>query len=283
VEKSIKSSRPNTLSTDSYKLHLTSICTVDTSLTLIQSAFTHYNIYKQANDLALANSDSHIHLLLQVLDRIKNKQWSEAKVLWAKSLSLYAKLVKDSQINLFGRLSEQFFEQFVQDSLDQNLIVVKKFKTINGEKPKNISMGAFRFDKYTSVETEKTKYLYICLDKATSTRQIDQWLSLILAINITGINIIEEERYLENKDLPEKIIFPPNDIYIKQRYRLTDISFCNGSHHIADVHFENIKNSGWYQYDRMGKTYRARAMYIGNVCPLYRDSFAIDFVIYAKI
>ncbi|KAF0428036.1 hypothetical protein F8M41_005917 [Gigaspora margarita] len=206
----------------------------------------------------------------------ENKQWSEAKILWTESLPSYTKLVNAGQINLFGGLSERFFEQFFQDSLDQNLLVTKsivttmcdsnycprkvlpltnyydiilvkthvcvlpgsnyfetclkqwkepyivscgsEFKTKNGEKPKNIPMNAFRFNKYTSVETGKTKYLYICSGRATSTRQIDQWLPLILAINITGISINEVGICLENKDLPEEISFPPDDIQKKQRY-----------------------------------------------------------------
>ncbi|CAG8786211.1 4852_t:CDS:2, partial [Gigaspora rosea] len=244
ADKSIKSSKFTVSSKDSHgnavvftmpyggnknELHLTSTCAVDTSLTLIQSAFTHHNIYKQANDLALANPNSQMHLLLQ----------SEAKILWTKSLPSYTKLVNAGQINLFGGLSEQFFEQFFQNSLDQNLLVTKS--------------------------------------RATSTRQIDQWLLLILAINVTGISINEEGIYLKNKDLPEEISFPPDDEQKKQRYRLTDVSFCNSNHHVADIHFENIKNSGWYQYDRMGKTYRARAMHIGNARPPHRNGYVMDF------
>ncbi|CAG8815452.1 16998_t:CDS:2, partial [Gigaspora rosea] len=113
--------------------------------------------------------------------------------------------------------------------------------------------------------------------KTTSTRQINQRLPLILAINVTGINIIDEEKYLENKDLPEEISFPPDNIHIKQRYRLTGVSFRNGNHHIADVRFENIKNSGWYQYGELGKTYHARAMYIGSARPPHKDGYAMDF------
>ncbi|CAG8838542.1 23789_t:CDS:2, partial [Gigaspora margarita] len=200
------------------ELYLTSTCPVNTSLTLIQSAFTYYNIHKQANDLALINPNSYTYLLLQVLDHIKNKQWLEAKVLWVKSLASYSKIVNSDEINFFGGLSEQFFKQFFQDSLDQNLIVAKtsilpksnyfetyfkqwkepyivpcrsEFKTMNREKPKNIPISAFKFDKCT-------------------------FLSLILAINVTGINIIDEEKYLKNKDLPEKISFSPDDVHVKQ-------------------------------------------------------------------
>ncbi|CAG8577327.1 504_t:CDS:2, partial [Gigaspora rosea] len=144
-----------------------------------------------------------------------------------------------------------------------------EFKTKNGEKPKNIPMNAFRFDKYTSVETGKTK--------ATSTRQIDQQLPLILAINVTGISINEEGICFENKDLLEEISFPPDDEQKKQRYHLTGVSFCNSNHHVADIHFENIKNSGWYQYDGIGKTYRARAMHIGNARPPHRDGYVMNF------
>ncbi|CAG8808581.1 8979_t:CDS:2, partial [Gigaspora margarita] len=80
-----------------------------------------------------------------------------------------------------------------------------EFKTKNREKPKNIPMNAFRFDKYISVETGKPS-------RATSTRQSDQQLPLILAINATGISINEEGICLENKDLPEEISFSPDDI-----------------------------------------------------------------------
>ncbi|RIB20034.1 hypothetical protein C2G38_2180343 [Gigaspora rosea] len=206
---------------------------------------------------ALANPNSYTHLLLQVFDH---------------------------QVDLFGRLSEQFFEEFVHDSLDRNLLVIKstitdtcdsdhcprkglnstnyydivlvaKFKTTNNEKLTNIPVNAFKINKYKSVETGNVKNLYLCMGKVTSTRQIDQWLPLILVINITGINITNEGRYLENKDLPEEIEFP-SDVDVKQRYRLTGVSFCDGNHHIADVRFENVKNKGWYQYDGMGKSYR---------------------------
>ncbi|CAG8648771.1 16978_t:CDS:2 [Gigaspora margarita] len=45
---------------------------------------------------------------------------------------------------------------------------------MNREKPKNIPVNAFKIDKYTSVESGKIKYLYLCAGKATSTKQIDQ-------------------------------------------------------------------------------------------------------------
>ncbi|KAG9304585.1 hypothetical protein G9A89_020149 [Geosiphon pyriformis] len=97
-----------------------------------------------------------------------------------------------------------------------------------------------------------------------SKRQIDQRLPLILVINVTGISTINEKRSLQNKDLPEEINFPKGNQITKQRYRLMGVSFCNDIHHIADVRFENFKNSGWYQYDGLQKTYKARAMAIGS-------------------
>ncbi|RIB27570.1 hypothetical protein C2G38_2160189 [Gigaspora rosea] len=54
-------------------LFFTSTCPVDTSLTLMQSAFTHQNIYKQATFFALSDPNSRIHLLVQVFDLIKQK------------------------------------------------------------------------------------------------------------------------------------------------------------------------------------------------------------------
>ncbi|CAG8519967.1 43748_t:CDS:2, partial [Gigaspora margarita] len=117
----------------------------------------------------------------------------------------------------------------------------------------------------------------------TSTRQIDQRLPLILVVNVAGININDERFYLESKNLPEEIMFPLKDTYIKQRYRLMGASFCDGSHHVADVRFENVKNAGWYQYDGLGKTYHARAIYIGSSRPSHKDGYAMDFAIYVKI
>ncbi|KAG9285737.1 hypothetical protein G9A89_003416 [Geosiphon pyriformis] len=89
-------------------------------------------------------------------------------------------------------------------------------------------------------------------------------LPLILVINVTGISTINEKTSLQNKDLPEEINFPKGNQITKQRYRLMGVSFCNDIHHIADVRFENFKNSGWYQYDGLQKTYKARAMAIGS-------------------
>ncbi|RIB18925.1 hypothetical protein C2G38_2036498 [Gigaspora rosea] len=139
---------------------------------LHQSAFTHYNIHKQANDLALANPNSQTHLLLQVLDRMKNKQWSEAKILWTESLPSYMKLWKEPYIIPCG----------------------SEFKTKNGEKPKNIPMNAFR-------------YLYICSGRAILTRQIDQQLSLILAINVMEISINKREYVSRIKTFRRKLVF----------------------------------------------------------------------------
>ncbi|CAG8746541.1 22575_t:CDS:2, partial [Gigaspora rosea] len=207
-------------------------------------AFIHYNIHKQANDLALINPNSYTYFLLQVLDRIKNKQWSEAKVLWVESLPSYSKLVNDQNLivvkstvtticdseycpkrvlplaNCYDIIliktqasilpESNYFETYFKQWKEPYIVPCEsEFKTMNGEKPKKIPISAFRFDKCTSVETGKTK-------------QIDQWLPLILVINVTGINIIDKEKYLENKDLPEEISFPPDDVHIKQRYILVN-------------------------------------------------------------
>ncbi|CAG8809189.1 2015_t:CDS:2, partial [Gigaspora rosea] len=118
-----------------------------------------------------------------------------------------------------------------------------EFKAMDKEST-NIPKNSFKIDKYTSVETGNVK-----LSKVKSTRQIDQRLPLILVINVTGISIIDEETYLENKDIPEEISFPSEDVNIKQRYRLTGVSFCDDKHYIANIRFENVKNTGWYQYD----------------------------------
>ncbi|CAG8583287.1 11408_t:CDS:2, partial [Ambispora gerdemannii] len=93
-------------------------------------------------------------------------------------------------------------------------------------------------------ETGETKNLHRCTGNATLTRQIDQRLPLILVINVTGISIIDEGMYLQNKDLLEKISFSLEDQAMTQRYHLTGVAFCNNNHHIADVRFENTKNAG---------------------------------------
>ncbi|KAG9302426.1 hypothetical protein G9A89_011476 [Geosiphon pyriformis] len=116
-----------------------------------------------------------------------------------------------------------------------------------------------------------------------SKRQIDQRLPLILVINVTGISTINEKTSLQNKDLPEEINFPKGNQITKQRYRLMGVSFCNDIHHIADVRFENVKNSGWYQYDGLQKTYKARAMAIGSSRPPPKSGYTMAFVIYGKI
>ncbi|RIB19797.1 hypothetical protein C2G38_2180904 [Gigaspora rosea] len=295
-------------------LFFTSTCPVDTSLTLMQSAFTHQNIYKQATAFALSDPNSRIHLLLQVLDLMKQKKWMEAKFLWIKNLPSYFELAKPDKIDLFGGLSEQFFEQFFHNSLDQNLLVVRskiksicdsnyyskkalhsanfydiiliktqapvlqesnyfetclkiwqepyiipcgaEFKTMDKKGSINIPKNAFKIDKYTSVETRNVKL---------------------------SISINDDRTYLENKDLLEEIDFPSVDVNIKQRYRLTGVSFCDGNHHIADVRLENVKNIGWYQYDGLEKTYRSRAIYIGSSRPTHKNNYAMDYVIYVKI
>ncbi|CAG8794054.1 16818_t:CDS:2, partial [Gigaspora margarita] len=223
-------------------LYLTSTCPVDTSLTLIQSVFTNQHIYNQANAFALADPNSCAHLLLQ--------------------------LTEIEQIDLFGGLSEQFFEYFFYYSLDRNLLVVKstttsvcnsdycpkkvshstnyydiilvktqlpvssrsnyfeaclkdwqepyivscgtKFKIMNEKESINIPKNAFKIDKYTSIYTGKIKLV----------RQINQWLLLILVINVAGISMIDEETYLEINDLPKEINFSSEDIKIRQSITL---------------------------------------------------------------
>ncbi|KAF0484070.1 hypothetical protein F8M41_023113 [Gigaspora margarita] len=54
-------------------LYLTSTCSVDTSLTLIQSAFTYQDIYNQAAAFALADPNSYTYLFLQVFDPMEKK------------------------------------------------------------------------------------------------------------------------------------------------------------------------------------------------------------------
>ncbi|CAG8645144.1 8726_t:CDS:10, partial [Ambispora gerdemannii] len=86
------------------ELQLTCICPVNTSLILIQSVFlTYKNIHKHAATFAEADQNSQTCHLLQ--------------------------LAKTRQVNLFGGLSEYFFEQFFHDSLDQNILVVKSTVT----------------------------------------------------------------------------------------------------------------------------------------------------------
>ncbi|RIB15403.1 hypothetical protein C2G38_2039403 [Gigaspora rosea] len=200
-------------------LHLTSMCPVDTSLTLIQSVFTWQEIYNQAVAFVSADPNLRTYLLLQVFDLMKQKKWAEAKFLWIGNLPLYANLTKTDQIDLFGGLFEWFFKQFFGDSLDQNLIVVKK----------------------------KCKYLYyqkVVIPKPVL--KIGKNLTLFHIFVLMceqGISFTDKEIYFENKDLPEEIDFPSNGINIKQRYRLMEVSFCDGNHHIVDVHFENVKNA----------------------------------------
>ncbi|CAG8804215.1 2478_t:CDS:2, partial [Cetraspora pellucida] len=56
------------------ELHLTSTCPVDTSLILIQSAFTQQNIYSQAAAFAIADLTSCTHLIIKIFDQMKQKQ-----------------------------------------------------------------------------------------------------------------------------------------------------------------------------------------------------------------
>ncbi|CAG8790028.1 19156_t:CDS:1, partial [Gigaspora rosea] len=49
-------------------LYLTFTCPVDTSFTLIQSAFTYQKSYNQATAFGLSNSNLYTNFLLQVFD-----------------------------------------------------------------------------------------------------------------------------------------------------------------------------------------------------------------------
>ncbi|KAG9286282.1 hypothetical protein G9A89_014268 [Geosiphon pyriformis] len=214
-----------------------------------------------------------------IFELMKQKQWIEAKILWIANLPPYGKLIKEEQLDLFEGLSEQFFEQFFHDSLDQNLLVVKiTIMTMCSSDycPKKVLFPVNCFDI-------TLMYFYRCTGDTVSKRQIDQRLPLIFVINGTEISTINEKTSLQNKDLLEEINFPKGNQITKQRYRLMGVSFCNGIHHIADVCFENIKNSGWYQYDGLQKTYKARAMTIGSSRPPPKSVYTIDFVIYEKI
>ncbi|CAG8518132.1 3961_t:CDS:2, partial [Gigaspora rosea] len=218
-------------------LHLTSTCPVDTSLTLIQNVFTWQEIYNQAAAFASADPNSHTYLLLQ----------AEAKFLLIGNLPSYANLTKTDQIDLFGGLSERFFEQFFGDSLDRNLIVVKStiasicdsdycLKKDNPKTQVPVLPESSYFEtcfknwqeshivpcsaEFKAINEESIPENAFKIDKYTlvetgdvkSTRQIDQRLPLILVINVTGISITDEEIYLENKDLPEEIDFPSNGV-----------------------------------------------------------------------
>jgi hypothetical protein len=61
------------------------------------------------------------------------------------------------------------------------------------------------------------------------------------------------------------------------------VSFCNNSHHIADIRFDNVENAGWYQYNGLGKSYRERAMFIGSSRPPLKDGYMMDFVVYIMV
>ncbi|CAG8760671.1 5846_t:CDS:2 [Gigaspora margarita] len=229
----------------------------------------------------------------------KSSSSIEAKLLWIENLPLYTKLPTNvRQVNLFEGLAEWFFEHFFHESLDQNLIVVKstvtttcdsdycpkflqssnvlsssnyfeaylkywqdpyittcgsEIKTVNGKEPKGIPANAFKIKNQILAETGTSR-----------------------------INILNEGIYHQSKDLSTEINFPLYQV-ITQRYHLTGVSYCNSNHHIADIWFENVKNVGWYQYDGLEKTYRARAKYIGNIPPPLRDSYAMDYIIYVRI
>lgn len=111
------------------QLQLTCTCPVDTSLTLIQSVLSHKNIHKKAITFAEADPNSQTCRLLQVIDLMKQQRWVEAKFLWIENLPSYIKSEKTNRVDLFGSLSECFFEQFFHNSLDHNLLVIKSIVT----------------------------------------------------------------------------------------------------------------------------------------------------------
>ncbi|CAG8630146.1 21867_t:CDS:2 [Gigaspora margarita] len=174
-------------------LYLTSTCPVDTSLTLMQSAFIYQNIYKQATTFALSDPNSHIYCLLQALDLMKQKKWMEAKKTQASMLQ---------ESNYFETCLKNWQEPYIA-------LCRSEFKTMDEKESINIPENTFKIDKYTSA---KTGNIFISVSgKVESTRHIDQWLPLILVINITGISITDKGTYLENKDLLEEINFPSED------------------------------------------------------------------------
>ncbi|CAG8766089.1 16567_t:CDS:2, partial [Gigaspora rosea] len=129
-----------------------------------------------------------------------------------------------SQVPLIPGNSYRYLETYLKSWQEPYIVRCSaEFKTMNEKKLIDIPANAFKIDKYQSVETGN--------------------LPLILVINVAGINITDKGAYLENKDLPEEIDFPSENINIKQRYRLIEVSFCDGNHHIADVGFENVKNT----------------------------------------
>ncbi|RIB05330.1 hypothetical protein C2G38_2219907 [Gigaspora rosea] len=122
-------------------LFFTSTYPVDTSLTLMQSAFTHQNIYKQATAFALSNPNSRIHLLLQVLNLMKQKKWMETKKTQAPVLQ-----------------ESNYFETWLKIWQEPYIIPYgTEFKTMDEKGSINIPKNAFKIDKYTSVETGNVK------------------------------------------------------------------------------------------------------------------------------
>ncbi|KAF0459945.1 hypothetical protein F8M41_000641 [Gigaspora margarita] len=236
------------------------------------------DIISQAATFAVANPTSCTHLLLKVFDRIKQKQWVEAKFLWVENLSLYNKL-KTGCVSLFESLSELFFEQFFRDSLNWNLLIVKStiMTSCNSD---YCSKKIMLLANIYNIVLIKPQLSVLSGEGTYFKTWLKHWQE---PLKVARINITDERFYLECKDLPEEISFPSEDAYIKQRYRLMGASFCDGNHHVADVCFENIKNAGWYQYDSLEKTYHAQAIYIGSLCSLYKNGYAMVFAIYVKI
>ncbi|CAG8637238.1 8413_t:CDS:2, partial [Ambispora gerdemannii] len=128
------------------ELQLICTCPVDTSLTLIQSVFlTYKNIHKHAVTFAEADPNSQTK---------------------TEALEL-------PESNYFETCLKYWQEPYI-------VACGSKFKTTDGEVPKNISVNVFEIDECISVETGET-------------------------------NIIDEGMYLQNKDLLEKISFSLED------------------------------------------------------------------------
>ncbi|CAG8529340.1 8033_t:CDS:2 [Gigaspora margarita] len=104
-------------------LYLTSTCPVDTSLILIQSAFTHQDIYNQATAFALADSNSYTHFLLQIPVLLESNYFEAC--------------LKNWQMPCIVSCGTEF------KAIDEELI--------------NIPENAFKINKYTSVETGNAK------------------------------------------------------------------------------------------------------------------------------
>ncbi|CAG8610438.1 17288_t:CDS:2, partial [Dentiscutata heterogama] len=107
-------------------LYLILTCPVDTSLMLMQSTFTHQNIYKQATAFALSDPNSHIYLLLQK--------------------------------NASTCVIRNYFETCLKNWQEPCIAPCgAELKNMDKKGSINIPKNAFKIDKYTSMETENVK------------------------------------------------------------------------------------------------------------------------------